>query len=141
MRLSNKAVTMLTTIILIFGVGATVFAVATLAPPPCTTGTLRTFSLVSTLNGFNDSAAHPSQQWPVLTVSRCDTVKIHLVNEDSSQAHGLAVALYENGGVTAGPGQTVTINFQANRTGQFKVYCSILCSIHSAMLNGVLNVE
>jgi hypothetical protein len=120
----------------------TVLAVATLAPEPCpATNQKYSFTIVSTLSGFNDSKDHPNQPWPIMRVSRCATVTITLENQDTSQAHGLAVALYANGGVVAGPNQPAAVNFVANRTGAFKVTCTIPCSIHPTMLNGYVYVS
>ena len=67
-------------------------------------------------------------------------VTIRLVNQDTSQAHGLAVDLYANNGVIAGPGQTVQMTFLANRSGSYKIVCTIQCSVHKIMLNGLLQV-
>ena len=122
--------------------GLTVLALASLAPEPCpTTDQKYSFTIVSTLSGFNDSKDHPNQPWPIMRVSRCATVTIMLENQDTSQAHGLAVALYANSGVVAGPGQNAEVNFVASRTGEFKVTCTIPCSIHPSMLNGYFYVS
>ena len=120
----------------------TVLAVATLAPEPCpATDQKYSFTIVSTLSGFNDSKDHSNQPWPIMRVSRCATVTIMLENQDTSQAHGLAVALYANSGVVAGPNQSAEVNFVANRIGEFKVTCTIPCSIHPTMLNGYVYVS
>ncbi len=121
---------------------ATALAVESLSVQPCgTSGEAHVFTLVSTTNGYNDSVTHSGQQWPVLSVRRCDTVTVRLLNQDPSQPHGLAVALYANSGVFAGPGGKAQVNFQVNRTGEYKVYCTIPCSIHPYMQNGVLIVS
>ena len=141
-RLSNKALTIVTIAMLSAASILTVLAVASLAPEPCpATSQKYSFTIVSTLNGFNDSKNHPDQPWPIMRVNRCSTVTIRLENQDTSQAHGLAVALYANNGVVAGPGQNAEVNFVANRTGEFKVTCTIPCSIHPSMLNGYVYVS
>ncbi|HZD12579.1 MAG TPA: hypothetical protein VE177_03560 [Candidatus Binatus sp.] len=96
--------------------------------------------MTATLNGFNDSRDHSGQSWPVARVPRCSMVTMRLVNQDTSQAHGLAVDLYANNGVIAGPGQAAQVTFRANRSGDYKIVCTIQCSIHKTMLNGLLQV-
>ena len=141
-RLSNKALTIITIAMLSVASILTVLAVASLAPEPCpATSQKYFFTIVSTLSGFNDSKNHPDQPWPIMRVNRCSTVTIRLENQDTSQAHGLAVALYANSGVVAGPSQNAEVNFVANRTGEFKVTCTIPCSIHPSMLNGYVYVS
>src|SRR3989449_4034286 len=96
-KLSNKSLTIVTIAMLSIAGALTVLAVASLAPEPCPTTIQKYFfTIVSTLNGFNDSKNHPDQPWPIMRVNRCSTVTIHLENQDTSQAHGLAVALYAN---------------------------------------------
>ena len=141
-KLSNKTLTVVTISMLSVAGVLTVLAVATLSPEPCpTTEQKYSFTIVSTLSGFNNSKNHPSQPWPVMNVNRCSTVTIRLENQDASQAHGLAVALYANSGVVAGPGQNAEVSFVANRTGEFKMTCTIPCSIHPSMLNGYVYVS
>src|SRR5947209_5755796 len=141
-KLSNEALTIITIAMLSVASVLTVLAVASLAPEPCpATSQKYFFTIVSTLNGFNDSKNHPDQPWPIMSVNRCSTVTIRLENQDTSQAHGLAVALYANSGVVAGPGQNAEVKFVANRTGEFKVTCTIPCSIHPSMLNGYVYVS
>ena len=141
-KLSNKPLTIVTIVMLSVAGALTVLAVTTLAPEPCPTTIQKySFTLVSTLNGFNDSKNHPDQPWPIMRVNRCSTVTIQLENQDTSQAHGLAVALYANNGVVAGPGQNAQVHFVANRTGEFKVTCTIPCSIHPSMVNGYVYVS
>jgi len=139
---SNRALTIVTIAMLSVAGALTVLALASLAPEPCPTTIQKYFfTIVSTLNGFNDSKNHPDQPWPIMRVNRCSLVTIRLENQDASQAHGLAVALYANSGVVAGPGQNAEVNFVANRTGEFKVTCTIPCSIHPSMLNGYVYVS
>src|SRR3989442_11706703 len=104
----------------------TVLAVASLAPEPCPTTIQKYFfTIVSTLSGFNDSKNHPDQHWPIMRGNRCSTGTIQLENQDTSQAHGLAVTLYANSGVVAGTAQNGEVKFFANRTGGFKVTWTI----------------
>jgi FtsP/CotA-like multicopper oxidase with cupredoxin domain len=107
-----------------------------------TSGTSRSFTIIADLNGYNNSKTMASQgglgPWPVMNVSRCDNVTINLANNDT-QSHGLAVGSY-TGEYSIAPGQTISVHFTANRTGHWRVFCTILCSVHDYMQNGQLNV-
>src|SRR5437588_9573310 len=61
------------------GGGILTFAVG-LPGSPCEgiTGTTRSFTIVANINGFNDSKNHQGQ-WPIMSVHRCDIVKVTLV--------------------------------------------------------------
>jgi hypothetical protein len=116
---------------------------------PCsgTAGTTRDFTIIADSNGFNDSLAHyqqgqswPAIQWPVIGVSRCDMVVIKIVNTDT-QTHGFAVSYYANKGTEVQGQQSLTIQFLASKTGQFRIYCIVLCTAHTFMLYGTLNVS
>ena len=102
-------------------------------------GTTRSFTIIADLNGFNNSK-YLQSSWPVLTVHRCDTVVITVINRDA-QAHGLAVTTYAPNGVTVAPGTTQTLRFQANQKGNFRIYCNIFCTVHVFMQNGLLEVK
>jgi heme/copper-type cytochrome/quinol oxidase subunit 2 len=118
-----------------------VFALV-LSPPssPCSgvTGAIRSFTVIADLTGYNGSQSHVGS-WPVVTVQRCDNVVFTVVNNDT-QAHGFAVASYSNVGLELVGGARQTLKFQATRTGQFQIYCTIKCSVHYLMLNGLLSV-
>ncbi len=118
-----------------------VFAVV-LSPPvsPCSgaTGAIRSFTIIVDLTGYNVSQSH-NGSWPVVTVQRCDNVVFTVVNKDT-QSHGFAVASYSNAGLELVGGARQTLKFQATRTGQFQIYCTIKCSVHYLMQNGLLNV-
>lgn len=108
-----------------------------------TPGTSRSFTLIANSTGYNNSVPYQQQHglsapWPVMNVSRCDNVTINVTNHDT-QTHGLAVGGYTNE-YTIAPGQDLSIHFTANKTGHWRVYCTILCSIHDYMVNGQLNV-
>src|SRR5712692_1100854 len=118
-----------------------VFAIV-LSPPPATcssvTGTFRSFTIIVDLTGYNGSGSHTGP-WPVVTVQRCDTVVFTVVNNDT-QSHGFAVASYSNAGLELVGEARQTLKFQATRTGPFKIYCTIPCSVHPLMQNGLLTV-
>jgi hypothetical protein len=118
-----------------------VFAIVLSPPPsPCSsvTGTVRSFTIIVDLTGYNGSGSHTGP-WPVVTVQRCDTVVFTVVNNDT-QSHGFAVASYSNAGLELVGQARQTLKFQATRAGQFKIYCTIPCSVHPLMQNGLLNV-
>lgn len=66
---------------------------------PCanTSGTVRHFTMIADLNGFNGSK-YQTRSWPTVTVQRCDTVVIKVVNSDT-QTHGSAIDYYATRGL------------------------------------------
>ncbi|TMI19009.1 hypothetical protein E6H36_12120 [Candidatus Bathyarchaeota archaeon] len=130
-------------IALVAGVLATggVLAVVLTPPPsPCTgvTGALRSFTIIVDSTGYNGSVSKTGS-WPVVTVQRCDNVVFTVIN-NATESHGFAVAYYSNVGLELVGGAHQTLKFQATRAGQFQIYCTINCSIHRQMQNGLLNV-
>jgi hypothetical protein len=119
-----------------------VFAVV-LSPPlaPCSgvTGTVRSFTIIVDLTGYNGSGSQ-SGPWPVVSVQRCDTVVFRVINNDT-QTHGFGVASYTSAGLELVGGDHQTLKFQATRIGQFRIYCTYsLCTVHFTMNNGLLSV-
>jgi len=98
------------------------------------------FTLVMTLQGFNGSKNVYPRAAPVLNVGRCQTVTVHLVNQDTHDAHGFAITHYFDSGIRLSPGDSQNVTFTANRAGKFTVYCNVLCPIHLYMQNGQLHV-
>jgi len=136
---------MLTVIVIIVAVvlggGVMTFAIG-LPSSPCAgvAGAIRSFTIVADINGFNDSVNHQQVSWPVLTVHRCDVVKVTIVNDDT-QAHGFAVDYYAQRGTEIQGRQTLPVPaFLATKSGQFRVFCISFCTIHAFMQNGLLNV-
>jgi hypothetical protein len=110
---------------------------------PCTgvASTTRSFTIIADDKGYNDSLNHMGQMWPVMNVNRCDFVKITIVNT-VTQTHGFAIAYYAvKGAEIPGQQKLVIPDFQAIKAGSFTVYCTVRCTIHYAMLNGLLNVS
>lgn len=101
-------------------------------------GAVRTFTIIADLNGFNNSKAQQGNG-PYLTVNRCDTVVINVVNKDT-QAHGFVVDYYAPRGLDVEGGSSQPFTFLASRSGEFKIRCNTTCSIHNLMLNGLLTV-
>lgn len=123
------------------GGGIMTFAIG-LPSSPCAgiTGTTRSFTILANISGFNGSANHQQESWPVMTVHRCDIVKVTIINGDT-QTHGFAVDYYAIRGTEIQGGQTLPVPpFLASKTGQFRVYCISFCTIHAFMQNGLLNV-
>jgi hypothetical protein len=123
------------------GGGIMTFAIG-LPASPCAgiAGTTRNFTIVASVNGFNDSVNHQQGSWPVMTVHRCDIVKVTIINSDT-QTHGFAVDYYATRGTEIQGGQTLPVPpFLASKTGQFRVFCISFCTIHAFMQNGLLNV-
>ena len=93
--------------------------------------------------GYNDSEGHgaPTNPWPIITVQKGTTVNITVCNTDR-QAHGFNIShYYDSSIVTVAPGQVLRVSFVANETGNFEIYCSIFCTIHPFMQNGLLRVS
>lgn len=93
--------------------------------------------------GFNGSRFQPSP-WPVMNVTLGQNVIIHVINNDSVEAHGFQIATYFNQGLgQAGlaPGKCFDVRFTATIAGSFMVRCDIFCAIHQFMLDGQLNVN
>jgi FtsP/CotA-like multicopper oxidase with cupredoxin domain len=93
--------------------------------------------------GFNGSKFQPSP-WPVMNVTLGQNVIIHVINNDSVEAHGFQIATYFNQGLgQAGlaPGKCFDVRFVANIAGSFMVRCDISCAIHLFMQDGQLNVN
>lgn len=120
--------------------GGILAVVLTPLPSPCsgTIGATRSFTIIADLSGYNNSQSQPGP-WPVVTVQRCDNVIFNIINKDT-QSHGFAVTYYSNSGLELVGGDHQTLRFQATKAGQFKIYCTIPCSVHYLMLNGLLNV-
>ena len=124
------------------GGGAMTYAIG-IPGSPCTgvASTTRNFTIIADDNGYNDSLHHLGQTWPVMNVNRCDIVKITVVNT-VTQTHGFSIAYYAVKGTEIPGQQTQQIPaFQAIRDGSFTVKCNVPCTIHYAMLNGLLNVS
>ena len=107
------------------------------------------FLIVANSHGFNDSVERlnftseggVTAPWPVVSVSQGSNVTIVVCNADT-QAHGFEVQHYYDSQVhTVAPGQAVTVTFMAGETGDFRIYCSIFCTVHWAMQDGELEVS
>lgn len=95
---------------------------------PCadTSGTVRHFTIIADLNGFNGSK-YQTGFWPTVTVQQCDTVVIKVVNDDT-QIHGFAIDYYATRGLGIPGQQSQSLTFLASRTGQFRMFCDVFCT-------------
>lgn len=73
----------------------------------------------------------------MIQVNPGDHVTLDLVATDV--VHGLYIDGYDLN-VTADPGQTATLSFTANRTGAFRLRCSVTCGALHPFMIGKLNV-
>jgi heme/copper-type cytochrome/quinol oxidase subunit 2 len=101
------------------------------------------FTIIADQLGFNDSVDHgvPQNSWPVMNVRLGQNVTIVVCNSDPTQPHGFQIGNYYDARlVSIASGHVLTVNFIADRSGTFRIYCSIPCSVHWAMLSGQLIV-
>jgi hypothetical protein len=102
------------------------------------------FLIVASQLGFNDSVDHgvPQSSWPVMDVKQGQNVTIMVCNADPSQPHGFQISNYYDARlVSIASGHILMVTFVADKTGTFRVYCSIPCSVHWAMLSGQLIIR
>jgi len=114
---------------------------------PSSTGQAFHFTIIESdppdpLAGLNGSYYKPlGTQWPIIRTHLGDTVIITVINNDSREIHGFAIAYYDNRGFSLAPGHQHTISFVANEAGTFRMYCNVFCAIHPYMQNGILIVS
>jgi len=101
------------------------------------------FLIIGSSLGYNDSIAHgaPVKPWPILDVANGSDVAITVCNT-YAEPLGFQVAHYLDDKIEAvGPGQALTVNFVADETGTFLIYCSVLSPIHVYLQGGEVNVK
>jgi nitrous-oxide reductase len=78
----------------------------------------------------------------VIRAEEGQKVVIHLTSVEEAQdiTHGFAIPAY-NKQVSLDPGETVTVEFEATRTGSFGFYCTEFCSALHLEMQGWLLVE
>jgi len=114
-----------------------------LLPPGCVRPS-GGFLIIASELGFNDSIDHdvPTNWWPVLQAHQGQNVTIVVCNVDPTQAHGFQIEeYYQTGTVAIAPGQVLRVSFIADKSGTFKIYCNIPCTVHWAMQSGELVVS
>ena len=133
------------TIVIILGIVAIALVILLAlgsTTPPTGTGAVENFVIIANANGFNDSVDHgvPQNSWPVIQVPQGTTVNITVINDDH-QAHGFQITHYFDSTIeTVSPGQKLTVTFVASEVGDFRIYCSIFCTVHAFMQSGELTV-
>lgn len=73
-----------------------------------------------------------------ITVKKGDTVRLNITSIDVD--HGLAISAF-NINETLKPNQTVTVEFVADQTGSFNMFCSVFCGSGHGEMSGTLVVE
>ncbi len=150
-KLSRRVLAALAVVIVAVGFVSTAYAFHLIgpSPPDCSVrpggpANSAIFTVVMADEGFNvglnGSKYHPNP-WPAMNVSLGESVVVHVVNNDTSQAHGFAITHYFDSGLTLSPGECSDVRFVANQPGSFNVFCNIFCTIHIFMQNGRLNVS
>lgn len=112
----------------VLGVAALLVAFAPFNLQPSTENTERFFHVEA-----GDFAYSPG----VLTVNPGDKVTIELVSTDV--VHGLYVDGFDVS-VTSDPGQPATLSFTADRSGTFRLRCSVTCGALHPFMTGKLQV-
>lgn len=100
------------------------------------------FLIVGTSSGYNDSEAHgaPLRPWPILNVANGSDVTITVCNAYSDPV-GFQVAHYfDSKTESINPGQAITVNFVADKTGTFPIYCLVFSPVHVYLQGGEVNV-
>jgi nitrous-oxide reductase len=78
----------------------------------------------------------------VIRIKQGDTVSLHITNVETARdaTHGFAIPGY-NKQVSLDPGEVVSIDFVAHRSGSFGFYCTEFCSALHLEMQGWLLVE
>ena len=83
-----------------------------------------------------------AEQWDftpsIITVNGGDKVILRLTSKDVK--HGFAINEF-NINVDIKPGQTVDVEFVANKKGEFEFYCSVQCGAGHSGMKGKLIVS
>ena len=83
------------------------------------------FSIMIDSSGYNGSSYHVLP-WPKMNVTLGQSVMIHVLNNDTVQAHGWAITHYFAQGVALRPGQSCDVAFNASQAGTFQIYNTIV---------------
>ena len=83
-----------------------------------------------------------AKQWEwnpsTITVNQGDTVRLNITSVDVE--HGFSISRY-NINELLSPGKTVTVEFLADKTGEFSYSCSVVCGEGLGQMNGTLIVQ
>jgi hypothetical protein len=145
----NRRNLLVLVVVVIVVSGVVVFDLSIIARPAVTSlpaGCVKPtdgFLIIASNTGYNDSVGHgaPSEAWPVINVTEGQTVNIVVCNTDV-EAHGFQISHYYDGQIeSVGPGQVMHVSFVATETGNFQIFCAILCEVHPYMQSGMLRVS
>lgn len=102
------------------------------------TGTSTTIVGTGTVKEYTMKANQFDFEPSTITASVGDTVKLHITSEDV--AHGFALPDF---GIskTLNPGETVDIEFVADKKGTFNFFCNVQCGLGHGGMRGQLVVR
>jgi heme/copper-type cytochrome/quinol oxidase subunit 2 len=89
---------------------------------------------VTNIPDFRLGKVYPS---PIITVHQGQRVVIELRTLDIT--HGFAIDEF-NVKAYVPPGETVTVSFTAERTGNFTYYCPVFCGVGHPYMHGIFQV-
>tara|TARA_Y100000310_G_C20284077_1_gene623985 strand:- start:45 stop:497 length:453 start_codon:yes stop_codon:yes gene_type:complete len=87
---------------------------------------------------FDITASNWKFEPSTINVNKGDKVILHIVSTDVE--HGFAINEF-NIDVNLKPGQTVDIEFIANKKGEFLIFCNVFCGIGHSDMEGTLIVN
>ena len=99
-------------------------------PPVATVGPVKEFNMTATSFSFSPST---------ITVNKGDRVVLNIQNTDTKE-HGFSLATF-NIIQTLPVGQTTTIRFTADQTGEFNFFCSVFCGTGHGDMRGKIIVN
>jgi len=103
--------------------------VSDIGPQTLSSGGVKEFTMIASRWKFDPNS---------ITVNKGDTVRLKIISTDV--AHGIAIPDYRiNEYLT--PGQTVNIEFVADRKGTFIFACSVSCGVGHTGMKGKLVVK
>ena len=93
---------------------------------------------VSSVKEFTMTAKNWEFEPSTITVNKGDRVKLHITSADVE--HGFRLAAF-NINKTLPPGQTVDVEFVADKAGSFPFFCNVFCGDGHSTMNGTLVVN
>lgn len=111
--------------------------VKTIPPVTSPKPTEQSKPVVSAAKEFNMTAKNWDFEPSNITVKKGDTVKLHIKSVDVD--HGFTLSAF---GVskTLKPGETVTVEFVADKVGNHSFFCSVFCGAGHKEMRGTLTV-
>ena len=103
--------------------------VGDIGPQALSSGEVKEFTIIASQWKFDPNS---------ITVNKGDTVRLKIISTDV--AHGIAIPDYRINEYLS-PGQTVNIEFTADRKGTFIFACSVSCGVGHTGMKGKLIVK